>query len=39
MSIAECEKIWEPSTHMTKADWARACRRVERRLQEIDRKR
>jgi hypothetical protein len=31
----DCMSLWEPATHMSKEDWARSCRRVESRLQEI----
>jgi hypothetical protein len=24
----ECMAIWEPATHMTKAEWRRTCRRT-----------
>jgi hypothetical protein len=33
---ADCMRLWEPATHMSKEDWARSCRRVEGRLQEIE---
>jgi hypothetical protein len=27
--------MWETATHMTRREWARACRRVENRLQNL----
>jgi hypothetical protein len=35
-AIANCEAIWEQATHMTHKDWARACRRVQTRLQQLE---
>lgn len=32
---SECNKLWEPATHMSKQEWARTCERVQGRLQEI----
>jgi hypothetical protein len=29
VAITGCEQIWDPTTHMTKEEWAQACRRVE----------
>ena len=26
---SECEEIWDQMTHMTRAEWAEACRRVD----------
>jgi hypothetical protein len=28
-------KLWEPATHMSKADWQRTCRRVQGRLNQV----
>ncbi len=30
-----CLSMWEAATHMTRQEWARACRRVENRLQDL----
>lgn len=34
-TVADCMKLWEPTTHMSKADWSRTCRRVQGRLDEV----
>jgi hypothetical protein len=34
-TVADCMKIWEPATHMSKADWQRTCRRVQGRLDQV----
>lgn len=31
----DCMALWDPSTHMSKQDWARSCGRVKGRLKEI----
>ncbi|MBO0765838.1 MAG: hypothetical protein J2P50_14805, partial [Hyphomicrobiaceae bacterium] len=31
-TLSSCLAMWEPATHMTKREWARACRRVADRL-------
>jgi hypothetical protein len=33
-ALSTCLVLWEPATHMTKREWARACRRVAERLRE-----
>lgn len=33
--IAECMKLWDPGTHMSKTEWARTCRRVQTRLESL----
>jgi hypothetical protein len=35
-AIADCERIWDRGTHMTKQEWSRTCRRVQTRLQGLD---
>ena len=35
-AVADCERIWDPGTHMTKQEWSRTCRRVQTRLQRLD---
>lgn len=32
---ADCIKLWDSQTHMSRADWARTCRRIENRLQNL----
>jgi len=34
-TIADCMKLWEPATHMSRADWQRTCRRVQGRLDQV----
>ena len=34
-TVADCMKLWEPATHMSKADWQRTCRRVQGRLDQV----
>ncbi len=31
----ECLGLWEKATHMTRAEWAATCRRVQSRLNEV----
>ena len=31
---ADCMRLWEPATHMTKQEWSRTCRRVQSRLDQ-----
>lgn len=31
-ALASCLAMWEPATHMSRQEWARACRRVADRL-------
>ncbi|HWE19496.1 MAG TPA: hypothetical protein VG758_20310 [Hyphomicrobiaceae bacterium] len=33
-ALSSCLVLWEPATHMTKGQWARACRRVAERLKD-----
>ena len=33
--LTDCLKLWDAGTHMSKADWARTCRRVQGRLDNI----
>jgi hypothetical protein len=32
---ADCMKLWDNQTHMSKADWSKTCRRIENRLQNL----
>lgn len=34
-AVADCEQMWDRGTHMTKQEWARTCRRVQDRLQQM----
>jgi len=34
-TLADCLKLWEPATHMTRQDWARTCKRVQTRLDNV----
>jgi hypothetical protein len=31
-ALASCLALWDPATHMSKQEWARACKRVAERL-------
>jgi hypothetical protein len=35
-AIATCEAMWDRTTHMTKAEWSRTCRRVQDRLRKLE---
>jgi hypothetical protein len=34
-ALTSCLELWEPATHMTRREWARACRRVDERLKAV----
>lgn len=34
-SLRSCLNMWETATHMSRQEWARACRRVDNRLQNL----
>jgi hypothetical protein len=34
--IANCEAMWDRTTHMTKTEWSRTCRRVQNRLRQLE---
>jgi hypothetical protein len=34
-ALGTCLEMWEPATHMSKTEWARACRRVAERLNDL----
>ena len=34
-NIAECVKMWDAGTHMTKQQWARTCERIQSRLESL----
>jgi hypothetical protein len=33
--MAECMRLWDAETHMTKQEWARTCRRIQTRLDNL----
>jgi hypothetical protein len=33
-TLTSCLELWEPATHMSRRQWARACRRVAERLKD-----
>ena len=33
--IAECMRMWDAKTHMTKGEWARTCKRVQMRIENL----
>ena len=35
-AVADCEGMWDRSTHMTKREWSQTCRRVQNRLRQIE---
>jgi hypothetical protein len=35
-SLADCERHWDPGTHMTKSTWRQTCRRVQERFRQLD---
>jgi hypothetical protein len=35
-AIADCERMWDRGTHMTKKEWSRTCRRVQNRIQQFE---
>jgi hypothetical protein len=34
-SLTSCLAMWEATTHMSRQEWARACRRVDARLRNL----
>jgi hypothetical protein len=32
--VASCLAMWDPATHMSRSEWARACRRVAERIKD-----
>ena len=34
-TVGDCMRLWDPATHMSKADWQRTCRRVQGRLDQV----
>ena len=35
-AVADCVKMWDSTTHMTKQEWSRTCRRVQMRLDNLN---
>jgi hypothetical protein len=35
-AIANCERLWDRDTHMTKKEWSSTCRRVQARLKQME---
>jgi hypothetical protein len=35
-AVADCERMWDRGTHMTKKEWSRTCRRVQNRIQQFE---
>jgi len=33
--IADCMRLWDAATHMTKQQWARTCERIQSRLENL----
>jgi len=33
--VADCMQMWDSGTHMTKQAWARTCKRVQSRLDNL----
>ena len=33
--FADCMRLWDKATHMTKQEWSRTCRRVQSRLNQV----
>jgi hypothetical protein len=33
--VAECMKLWDAGTHMSKAEWSATCKRVQSRLENL----
>jgi hypothetical protein len=34
-NIAECMRLWDAATHMTKREWLRTCHRIQTRLDTL----
>jgi len=35
-NIADCMRLWDAATHMTKQQWARTCERIQSRLENLN---
>ena len=34
-AVADCERMWDRGTHMSRKEWSQTCRRVQTRLQSL----
>ena len=34
-TVAECMRLWDKGTHMTKQEWANTCKRIQSRLENL----
>lgn len=34
-AVAECMRLWDAATHMSKQEWSRTCRRIQTRLDSL----
>ncbi len=34
-AVTDCKRMWDSGTHMTKQEWARTCKRVQSRLENL----
>jgi hypothetical protein len=34
-NIAECMRLWDAATHMSRQEWARTCERIQTRLENL----
>ena len=34
-ALAECMRLWDPATHMTRREWSRTCKRIQTRLDNL----
>jgi hypothetical protein len=35
-AVADCERMWDLGTHMTKKECSRTCRRVQNRIEQLE---
>jgi hypothetical protein len=35
-TVADCMRLWDRETHMTKQEWSRTCRRINRRVNNAE---
>jgi hypothetical protein len=35
-AVADCMRMWDSGTHMTKQEWSRSCKRVQTRLDNLN---
>ena len=34
-AVTDCKRMWDSGTHMTKQEWARTCKRIQSRLDNL----